>query len=130
MEGFFAETLFIRRLHTECIIGVQPQEQLRAQSLYIDFSTPLSFAQATTTDDIHHTLDYFKVAAEIRVFLAQHRFHLLETLIRQLALHLAQAFGLAELTLVISKPGAIDDCEGPGVSLTYRKPHPPLKSST
>lgn len=118
---FTDETVKILRLKAQCIIGVWSRERVVPQPVLVTLRARLDFGVAANTDNIHQALDYDQMAQAIRVFLAQHRFHLLETLARQLAQHLAQTFDLAHLELEIQKPEALKDCEAAAVSLTLTR---------
>lgn len=118
---FFEEKIYITNLRVNCIIGVNPHERVEEQPLIFNLEFPSDFAGAAQDDDLSWTINYSEVAQEIRTFTREGRFHLLETLARQLATHLCERFELNELTLHIRKPAVIADSDGPAVSLTARR---------
>lgn len=117
---FGDETIHIHELRVHCFIGAYPRERERLQPLVISASIPGDFG-AAAADDLGRALDYGEVARAIREFTEQSRFRLLETLVRRLAEHLSERFGLERLSLHIRKPRALPDSEGAGVSLTVRR---------
>jgi dihydroneopterin aldolase/2-amino-4-hydroxy-6-hydroxymethyldihydropteridine diphosphokinase len=119
LHRFEDETIHITNLRVECIVGVRPQERERAQPLVISASFPADFSAAGDSDALDDTVDYSAVAREIETFVTEGRFGLLETLIRRLAAHLGERFGLSRVSLHVRKPEAVENCDGPAVSLTW-----------
>ena len=119
MHRFEDETIHIRGLRVECIVGVRPHEREQPQPLLISLSFPADFAAASESGTLEATVDYSEVAREIETFVRAGRFQLLETLIRRLAEHLGGRFGLSRLSLHVAKPQAIANSDGPALSLTW-----------
>lgn len=118
---FSDEVIHITNLRVNCIIGANPHERVEEQPLIFNLSFAAEFSGAAQGDDLSWTVNYAEVAQEIREFAREGRFHLLESLARQLAVHLCEKFGLADLTLHIRKPAVIADSDGPAVSLSVRR---------
>jgi dihydroneopterin aldolase len=121
---FSDEVIHITNLRVNCIIGINPHERVDEQPLIFNLSFPADFGGAAQGDDLSWTVNYSEVAQEIRAFTREGRFHLLETLARQLAIHLCERFSLTQLTLHIRKPAVIADSDGPAVSLFVRRGKP------
>ena len=117
--SFSQECIQIKGLRVDCIVGVLPHERRQDQPLLIDIRAASDFSQAAASDDLHHTVDYAAVAEEVQRFVRQGRFHLLETLVRQLAPHLCAQFNLSGLQLQVRKPQAIAQAQEAAVSLCY-----------
>ncbi|MDH4120716.1 MAG: dihydroneopterin aldolase [Deltaproteobacteria bacterium] len=122
---FSGESLSVAGLRVSAKIGVTPAERDQPQPLEISLTLPLSFQRAAETDRLADTLDYAAVARETETFLAGRSFHLLETLCRALALHLAQTFGLEEIQLEVVKPGALPQAQGAAARLTLSRREAP-----
>jgi dihydroneopterin aldolase len=121
---FTEETIHITNLRVNCIIGVNPHERVEEQPLIFNLSFPADFQGAASDDDLSWTVNYSEVAQEVRNFTREGRFHLLETLARQLATHLCERFTLPELKIHIRKPAVIADSDGPAVSLSVHRGKP------
>ncbi len=121
MSSFSSETIRIENLRVECIIGARPREREQTQPLLVTLAFPQSFATAAESDRLEETVDYSALAREMREFIVEGRFKLLETLARRLALHLAERFDLSSLTLSIHKPQAIADSDGAVVELVWHR---------
>lgn len=113
--------MHIENLRLECIVGVHPQERERAQPLTISLSFPLDFARAAASESLPETVDYSAVAGTAREFVIQGRFQLLETLARNLGVHLCERFALSSIRMTIKKPNAVEGSDGAAVSLTVRR---------
>lgn len=118
MWRFEDETIHIDGLRVECIVGVRPHEREHEQPLVLDIAFPADFGPAAESGDLAQTVDYSALARDVRAYLREGRFELLETLARYLGQHLCEAFGLARVSLRVRKPRAVNDSEGPAVSLT------------
>ncbi len=124
MWRFEDETIHVTNLQVQCIIGVRPFERENEQTLVLDLSFPGDFAAASDADELTATVDYSAVAKEARDYVRAERFRLLETLARRLGQHLCERFDLPRLTLSARKPQAINDSDGPSVSLTVVRDAP------
>ena len=118
---FTEETIHITNLRVNCIIGVNPHERIEEQPLIFNLSFPADFAGSAQDDDMSWTINYSEVAQAVRTFAREGKFHLMETLARQLATHLCDRFALPELKLHIRKPAVIADSDGPAVSLHVQR---------
>ena len=111
------DTVFIRELHVDAIIGIYDWERRVRQSLIIDLELAADARHAAGTDAIGDTVDYKAVADHVSRFVIEGEFHLLETLAEQLATDLLAQFDLPWLRLRIGKPGAIPAAATVGISL-------------
>jgi dihydroneopterin aldolase len=124
MWRFEGETIHIDNLQVRCIVGVRPFEREHEQPLLISLQFPADFGAAAGSEALEHTVDYSALAKAAQAFVREGRFQLLETLARQLGVHLCERFELAELSLHIRKPQAINGSDGPAVSLTVCRENP------
>ena len=121
MHRFADETIHIENLHVKCIIGVNPHERERPQTLIVTASFPWEFGPAERGESLGKTVDYAEVAQAIRAFAQAGEYRLLETLARRMASHVGERFGLARLALHVRKPEAIAESDGAAVSLTWHR---------
>lgn len=124
MWRFEDETIYIDGLHVECIVGVRPHEREHEQPLVLDIAFPADFGPAADSGDLERTVDYSALAKDVRTFLRDGRYELLETLARRLGVHLCETFGLERVFLRVRKPRAVSDSDGPAVSLTVSRGAP------
>ncbi|MCZ6843986.1 MAG: dihydroneopterin aldolase [SAR324 cluster bacterium] len=116
---FSAETIHLKNLQVECIVGVRPHERDTPQTLIVTLSFPWDFSAAAASESLSSTVNYSEVAESVRAFLQVGRYQLLETLARELAGHLGETYSLARLHLSVRKPGAVSGSDGAGVSLIW-----------
>jgi len=111
------DTIFIRELKTEAIIGVFDWERKVRQTVSFDFEFPGNIRHAAKTDHIDDTLDYKKVAKHVLSFVEASEFQLVETLAERVAELVLREFDLDWVRLVLSKPGALRGSRDVGVSI-------------
>jgi len=97
----------IRQLQVSTIVGVHDWERQVKQVLTIDLDMVGDFSQAAQTDHLEDAIDYCAVAETIQAYCEQHHHHLLESLVKKLAVLLLDKFPCIEVGLSIAKPGAI-----------------------
>lgn len=115
------DTVFVRGLEVECIIGLIDWERRIKQKVVIDLELPIDCARAAASDDVVDTLDYLSVASQVREFVGQSQFKLVETMAHRLALLLLEKFDMEWIRLSINKPGAVRGARDVGVSIERRR---------
>jgi len=78
----------LRKLRAECVVGVYPSERAHPQPLLVDLGLYFDARPAAKGGRLSATIDYAKLAGEIRFLLAACRFYLLETAAEALAAYL------------------------------------------
>ena len=111
------DTIFLRGLTVECIIGFIDWERRVKQTIVIDLELPVDCRSASIRDEVEDTLDYKKVAKRVIAFVEVSEFKLVETLAHRLALLIIEEFGLPWIRLSVNKPGAIRGSRDVGVSI-------------
>ena len=111
------DTIFIRELEAETVIGVYDWERRIRQNVVIDLEMDCDARRAAASDAIEATIDYKRVAARVVEFAGQSQFALVETLAERIAQLLIAEFGVAHLRLTVRKPGALAGCGSVGVSI-------------
>jgi dihydroneopterin aldolase len=112
-----SDTIFLRGLEVECIIGFIDWERRVKQTVVIDLELPVDCRAASIRDEVEDTLDYKKVAKRVIAFVEGSQFKLVETLAHRLALLLLEEFGVAWIRLSVNKPGAIRGSRDVGMSI-------------
>ena len=111
------DTIFLRGLAIECIIGFIDWERLVKQTVVIDLELPVDCRNASIRDEVEDTLDYKKVAKRVIAFVEVSEFKLVETLAHRLALLILEEFDVAWIRLSVNKPGAIRGSRDVGMSV-------------
>jgi dihydroneopterin aldolase len=115
------DTVFVRGLEVECIIGLIDWERRIKQKVVLDLELPIDCARSAVSDHVVDTLDYMSVASRVREFVGQSQFMLVETMAHRLALLMLAEFGTEWIRLSIHKPGAVRGSRDVGVSIERRR---------
>jgi FolB domain-containing protein len=119
-----ADWVTLSRLRLQAVIGVYPHERLHPQPIDLDLALQVDTREAATTLDLTRSIDYAKVARDVRLLIQNGRFHLLETAAEAVA-----AFLLApcsdrarpeSVRVTLHKPSALDGLATPSVAI-HRK---------
>jgi 7,8-dihydroneopterin aldolase/epimerase/oxygenase len=111
------DKIFLRALKTEAIIGIFDWERQVKQTVIVDIEISADIRKAALSDSIHDTLNYKRVAKRVLAFVEESKFHLVETLAEHVAMLILEDFGVAQVAISLSKPGAIRSSRDVGVSL-------------
>jgi dihydroneopterin aldolase len=111
------DKIFIHALKTEAIIGIFDWERQVRQTVLIDIEFSADIRKAALTDAIDDTLNYKRVAKRVLAFVEASQFHLVETLAEHIAMLILEDFGVAWVSIVLSKPGAVRGSRDVGVAL-------------
>src|ERR1700761_6106960 len=111
------DTIFLRGLEIECLIGFIDWERRVKQTVVIDLELPVDCRGASIRDEVEDTLDYKKVAKRVIAFIEASEYKLVETLANRLAMALLEELGIEGGRLSINKPGAIRGSRDVGVSI-------------
>jgi dihydroneopterin aldolase len=111
------DKIFIHALKAEAIIGIFDWERQVKQTVLIDIELAADIRKAALTDSIADTLNYKRVAKRVLAFVEASQFHLVETLAEHIAMLILEEFGVAWISIVLSKPGAVRGSREVGVAL-------------
>ena len=109
------DTVFIRGLCADTVIGVHDWERGVRQRLVLDLELATDNRRAAAADRLEDALDYAAVAQRVVAFVENSRCLLIETLAEQVAALLQTEFGVCWLRLRLEKPGAVAQAETVGV---------------
>src|SRR5262249_4709133 len=111
------DTIFLRGLAVECIIGFIDWERRVKPTIVMDLELPVDCRNASIRDEVEDTLDYKKVAKRVIAFVEASEFKLVETLAHRLALLVLEEFGVQWIRVSVNKPGAIRGSKDVGVTI-------------
>ncbi len=111
------DTVFIRGLQVETVIGIFEWERRIRQRVRIDLEMHADVARAAATDAIDDALDYKAIGKRIIAFVGESEFQLVETLAEHVAALVRKEFGVSWLRLTVSKPGALRGADDVGVTI-------------
>lgn len=103
------DTLNITALRVMTHIGIHAWEQKILQPLLIDLCIPTDFS--TCNNELANTIDYAKLCLLVTTFVESNTFTLIETVAEQIAQLIKESFNVAQLSVSISKPLAINNAK-------------------
>ena len=115
------DKIFIHDLEVKCLIGIFDWERKTRQKVSIDLEIAQDVQKVAVRDQIENAIDYKTICKETIVFVEESSFHLIETLAERLAALLINNFHLEEITVRVSKPGALRYSKNVGVEITRKR---------
>jgi len=116
------DTIFIRELRHQTLIGVYPWEREVSQAVELNIDFDLPGRHAADSHDLGDTIDYSQVVARVRAILDRHEAKLLESLAELLATALLQEFEMPRLRLSLAKLNLMPGVKQLGITIER---HPP-----
>lgn len=108
-------SVYIKGLRAQAVIGVYDWERLVRQPLVIDLEMASDTARAAATDAIADALDYAAISQRVLALVEGSEYQLLETLADAVATMVMRDFSVPWLRLRLGKPGAVAEAEDVGV---------------
>jgi dihydroneopterin aldolase len=100
-------------IETDCFLGYYDHEQLALRRIVVDVDLVIHIhSDQILSDQLHNTLNYEKIATEVKRVASSQRFKLVETLCAQLLQALAQIKGVSQLKVAVTKPNPIENVRG------------------
>jgi 7,8-dihydroneopterin aldolase/epimerase/oxygenase len=109
------DTVFIRELRIDTVIGVYDWERSIRQSVVLDLEMAADNRRAAATDRVEDALDYAAISARVVTYIEGSEFQLIETMAEEVAAIIRQEFGVSWLRLRLCKPGAVARARDVGV---------------
>ena len=109
------DTIFLRELKVEAVIGIWEWEQRIRQTVNIDLEMATDARAAAATDSVESTLNYRDVAKRVQAFVANSRFRLVESLAESVAHMIVDEFNVSWIRVSLAKPGAIRGAREVGI---------------
>ena len=109
------DTVFVRDLRIDTIIGIYEHERVEKQTVVLDFDMSFDIAKAAVTENIAYALNYKILTDTIRAFVESSEFLLIETLAERVAAMIIDDFGVANVKLTLHKPNALSGTTDVGV---------------
>lgn len=111
------DTVFIRGLRIETIIGIYEWERRVKQLVVLDVEMAADIHKAAASQNVEDTLDYHAIAMRLTAFIQEQQFLLLETLVERCAELLQREFAIAWLRLSVAKLTAVTAAQSVGVEI-------------
>ncbi|MGH8397622.1 MAG: dihydroneopterin aldolase [Gammaproteobacteria bacterium] len=109
------DTVFIRDLRVETVVGIYDWERRIKQIVSLDLDMGTDITHAANSDRIEDTLDYKMVAKRVTQFVNEAEFQLVETLAEKVAALILEEFKVGKVKVTLHKPGAVSGSKSVGV---------------
>ena len=109
------DRVFIEGLEIEALIGIYDWERRIRQTLVFDLELAFDNRRPAASDDIADTLNYKDVSKRLIEYVGASDFGLVETLAERCAAIVLDEFGVSQVRLKLSKPGAVRGAKAVGV---------------
>jgi dihydroneopterin aldolase len=110
-------SVYIKGLRAESVIGVYEWERHIRQPLVLDLEMASDIAAAASTDHIGDALDYAEISKRVIALVEASEYQLIETLAHAVGHMIMRDFGVPWLRLRLGKPGAVAAADDVGVVL-------------
>ena len=101
------DTVFLRGLEVECVIGVFDWEREQKQKVVIDLDMDWDVRPAARDDDLEKAVDWKEVTKGLLAFVGESRFRLVESLAERVAEIVVRRFDVPRVRVRVEKPGAV-----------------------
>ena len=118
------DTIFIRELRVETVVGVYDWERRIRQLVSFDLDMGADIRRAAGSDRIEDTLDYKTVAKRVAQYVSEQQFQLVETLAEKVAALILEEFTVKWVKVTLHKPGAVSGSKSVGVMVERGSPPP------
>ncbi len=115
------DTVFVRGLTINVIIGIHPWERENLQPVKISFAMATDTRNAGREDSIEHALDYAVAADRVTALAREGKFQLVETLAEHIAALLLREFAIQRVRVEVEKTQAVEAADSVGVSIERRR---------
>ena len=117
------EVIQLRGLRLACLCGALPEEQDRRQPYEFDLDIVADIAEATTSDELTHTVDYGEVLAAVERVTAEESFQLFERMAARVAEAVLTVDRVVEVGVEVRKlrPPVPQDLASAGIRVTRRR---------
>jgi dihydroneopterin aldolase len=117
MQDVTSDTIFLRDLRVETVVGIWDWERKIRQTVSIDLEMASDIRRAAVTDSIEDTLNYKAVAKRVQQLVGDSSFQLVETLAERIAALILDEFSVPWVQVRVNKPGAIRGARDVGVMI-------------
>lgn len=107
----------LRGLRVACVIGVNDDERTRTQPLVVDVELTTDVRAAAAADDVGQTVDYARVADDVRALLTAGAYRTLEAAAEAIAARCLAHPRVRSARIRVEKPEALGGAAVPWVAL-------------
>lgn len=111
------DTVFVRDLEVETIIGINDWERKERQTVLLDLDVACDAVAAAVEDDIAKAVNYRSVAKAVMKHIQESEYFLVETMAERVADLIRTQFGAPWVRVRVRKPGAVRHSREVGIEI-------------
>ncbi len=115
------QTIGVKELKFNCIIGIYPHERVKPQELIVDIEMEWDFHKAIESENVKDTIDYAQVAEDVKNLAIEKEYQLIETFSADAANLIMKKHNPLSICITIMKPAAIPDAKYPFVKYSLKR---------
>lgn len=115
------DIIYIHNIKAECIIGVWDWERRIKQAVFVNLDLGTDISKAAKSDELSDTLDYKSITKQVKAFIEESSYQLVETLAENIAQKIISDFGVTWVRVKLNKRGALRDARDVGVIIERSK---------
>lgn len=115
------DKIFIRNLKQNILVGINPEERIHKQPVYVNVTMDVDCAKACKSDSIEDAVDYSVIHDKIVDHLNSSHYDLIETLAESISEICLSDERVISCTVSIDKPQALQHAESVAVEIFRNK---------
>ena len=115
------DTIFIRDLRVETVVGIWRWERSMSQTVSIDLDMATDVSVGAAQDSIEAALDYRAVSKRVSEFVSVSSYQLIETMAEEIARLVREEFEVRWVRVSVHKPYAVSGSRDVGVIIERGK---------
>ena len=111
------DKIFIRNLQQNILVGINPEERIHKQPVYVNATLDVDCSKACSSDDIQDAVDYSIIHDAIVEHMNNSHYDLIETLAENITKICLRDKRVLSCTVSIDKPQALQHAESVAVEI-------------
>ena len=112
------DKIFLRNLKVKTRIGIFEWEKAVDQMIHINLILYLDIKKSAKSKKIEDSVNYKSISKRIISLAENNKFELVESMIENMAEIILNEYNIQQITISISKPGAIRGSDDVGIEIT------------
>ncbi|MCM8538752.1 MAG: dihydroneopterin aldolase [Lentisphaeraceae bacterium] len=113
-----SDKIYLTNINVDILIGINPEERINKQSVVINAVLKTDCKKVAQSDDISDAVDYSIIHDQIVEHANSTHYDLIETLAENVAAICLQNKAVAECTVKVDKPEALEFAESVAIEIT------------
>jgi FolB domain-containing protein len=112
-----SDTIHMRDLVVDCIIGTLPRERVMQQRIILNIAMGVDLQAAGVSDDLNDTVDYRSIKDQLVTELQASSYYLIEAVAEHVSRVCLARDGVSSVRVSVDKPGALTSTRSVAVEI-------------